>query len=387
MTASQFQPRTALLLAATLSPLSLIAQPALAAERRAGSVAVQVTQMIAGLEEPWAIEFLPDGQILVSEIDGRLLRISEGEAMIVPGTPEVWESGQGGLLDIMIPRDFAESREVFLSYSKPMRGGAGTALGVGRLIDGALVGFRDLFTMANGSRRSHHFGSRIVEAPDGTLFLTVGERGERDAAQDLSRANGKVLRLNRDGSIPADNPFTGSSSSDTSIADSEEALSAIWSYGHRNPQGAALDADGQLWINEHGPQGGDEINRVEKGGNYGWPLTSFGENYGGGRFAPTALSGTVAPSFQWTPSIAPSGHAIYQGELFPALKGAHLIGSLKFDYIAVMAPETWEQQTWDQQTWQWPETGRVRDIKEAPDGSIWFLSVIEGAAYRISPAQ
>lgn len=351
-----------------MSPMSV-----LAADRMAGATPVAVTEVVSGLDEPWAIDFLPgglsEGGVLISEIDGRLLRVQSGEVTVIEGTPEVWESGQGGLLDIMIPRDFAESGEVFLSYSKPIKGGAGTALGVGKLEGDRLVGFRDLFVMAEGSRKGQHFGSRIVESTDGTIFLTVGERGEREAAQDKTRANGSVLRINRNGSIPADNPFAD-----------DDALPALWSYGHRNPQGAALDGQGQLWVNEHGPQGGDEINLVAKGANYGWPLTSYGENYGGGRFAPQTLEGTEPPAHQWTPSIAPSGYAIYAGDLFPELKGKHLIGSLKFDYISVMDPADWQEEQWS-----WPETGRVRDITVAPDGAIWFLSVGKGAAYRIAP--
>jgi glucose/arabinose dehydrogenase len=346
--------------------------PSVASERMAGTRAVEVTPMVTGLDAPWAIGFLPGDGVLITEVDGRLLWLNDGALREVSGVPKVWDTGQGGLLDVMVPRDFTESREIFLSYSKPMQGGAGTALGVGRLVDGRLEGFRDLFVMENGSRKGQHFGSRIVEAPDGTLFLTVGERGEGALAQDLSRANGSVLRLNRDGTIPADNPFV----------DQADALPAIWSYGHRNPQGAALDAEGRLWVNEHGPQGGDEINLVKKGANYGWPRTTYGENYGGGRFAPMTLAGTEPPAHQWTPSIAPSGYAIHSGRLFPELKGAHLIGSLKFDYIAVMDPDL-ERET----QWQWPETGRVRDVIEAPDGAIWFLSVIDGAAYRIAPTR
>ncbi|WP_460273798.1 PQQ-dependent sugar dehydrogenase [Celeribacter sp. ULVN23_4] len=350
--------------------LFALPMPGGAKERMAGTRSVEVSPVVTGLSAPWAIEFLPDGGVLITEVDGRLLLLKDGELKTVSGVPKVWDNGQGGLLDVMVPRDFATSREIFLSYSKPMRGGAGTALGVGRLIEGRLEGFHDLFAMKSGSRKGQHFGARIVEAPDGTLFLTVGERGERSAAQDLSRANGSVLRLNRDGTVPSDNAFIGR----------DGVLLMIWSYGHRNPQGAALDAEGRLWVNEHGPQGGDEINRVIKGGNFGWPLTTYGENYGGGRFAPTALEGTEPPAHQWTPSIAPSGYAIYSGALFPDLKGAHLIGSLKFDYISVMTPDL-NRET----LWQWPETGRVRDVVEAPDGAIWFLSVIDGAAYRIAP--
>ncbi|AJE47287.1 PQQ-dependent sugar dehydrogenase [Celeribacter indicus] len=348
--------------------------PGLAAAetRQAGDLSVEVTPAVTGLDMPWSIDFLPRGGQLITQIDGTLLLVEDGETTEVPGTPEVWANGQGGLLDILVPRDFAESREIYLSYSKPMEGGAGTALGVGTLVDGELQDFHEIFAMSQGSDKGQHFGSRILEAPDGTLYLTVGERGEREAAQDLSRHNGSVLRLNRDGSVPEDNPFV----------DDGEAQPEIWSYGHRNAQGLALDAEGAIWVNEHGPQGGDEINRIEKGANYGWPLATYGEEYGGGRFAPEETENTTGPLHQWTPSIAPSGYAIYEGDLFPSLRGVHLVGSLKFDFISALSPEDWSETRWE-----WPETARVRDVTEAPDGSIWFLSETEGTAYRITPAE
>jgi glucose/arabinose dehydrogenase len=346
-----------------------------ALESRSG--AIEVTQMATGLEEPWAIAFLPEGGWLITERDGRILHYTaDGSATEVTGGPDVWASGQGGLLDIMVPRDFAESREVFLSYARPQPGGAGTALAVGRLADDAsqIEDLRLLFEMSPGSSGGRHFGSRIVEAPDGRIFMTIGERGDRPAAQDLSRHNGSVIRINRDGSVPEDNPFVGV----------DGAQPEIWSYGHRNPQGAALDASGQLWIHEHGARGGDEVNRVEKGANYGWPVISYGRHYSGLRIGEgTSKPGMEQPVHYWDPSIAPSGLAIYSGALWPEWDGDFLVGSLKFGLISRLAIDG--ETLTEVERIEGPETARVRDIAEAPDGSIWFLSVGQGAAYRMTP--
>jgi glucose/arabinose dehydrogenase len=274
----------------------------------------------------------------------------------------------------MVPRDFAQSREVYLSYAKPQRGGAGTALAVARLSpDGSqLEDVRTIFEIAPGSSGGRHFGSRIVEAPDGTIFLTVGDRGDDASAQDLTRHNGSVIRLNRDGSVPADNPFVGQSG----------ARPEIWSYGHRNPQGAALDLEGNLWVNEHGARGGDEVNRVVRGANFGWPVISYGEHYSGRKIGEgTEKPGMEQPAFYWDPSIAPSGMMIYSGALWPEWRGDMFVGSLKFDYIARLDGATVREV----EQMEGPQTQRVRDIREAPDGSIWFLSVGEGAVYRMTP--
>ncbi len=335
-------------------------------------------ELVAGdLIEPWGMAFLPDDGVLVTERGGRLTLIdNDGSRIQVGGLPEIEVNGQGGLLDVMVPRDFDQTREVFLSFSKPQHRGAGTALAVGNLsADGAeLVDVRVIFEAAPGGRGGRHFGGRIVEAADGHIFLTIGERGDRPSAQDLSNYNGTVVRINRDGSVPEDNPFVRTSG----------VLPEIWSYGHRNPQGAALDLEGNLWINEHGARGGDEVNFVRRGANYGWPVIAYGRHYSGAKIGEgVEKPGMEQPEYYWDPSIAPSGMTIYSGKLFPEWRGDIFVGSLKFDYIARLDgdPLTEEQQI------NSPETLRVRDVREAPDGSIWFLSVGNGAVYRMVPEQ
>lgn len=337
-----------------------------------GLLKVQV--MASDLSEPWGLAFLPDGGFLVTLRGGQLRAYgSDGRFLKVKGVPKVAAKGQGGLLDVVVARDFAQSREIFLSFAKPGSGGAATALAVARLSENRrqLQNLRIIFEMNARSGSRKHFGSRIVEALDGTLFLTIGERGDRPLALDLSVHNGKVVRINRDGSVPASNPLAAGSAPE------------IWSYGHRNPQGAALDLKGQLWVVEHGARGGDEINRIRKGRNYGWPVIAYGRHYSGGKIGEgTHKAGMEQPDYYWDPSIAPSGMMIYSGRMWPAWKDDFFVGSLKFDHIARLkltdgALRQVEILASDQ-------TGRVRDIREAPDGAIWFLSVDSGAVFRIS---
>ena len=337
---------------------------------------IRIERMLGDLDEPWAVAFLADGAWLVTERDGHLLLVEDGEAREVAGVPAVVAEGQGGLLDVAVARDFEESGEIFLSYSQPADGGARTALARARLDrDGA--GLEDvtvIFHMSRASTSGHHFGSRIVEADDGTLFLTVGERGARELAQDQGVHNGKVVRINRDGSIPQDNPFAGGG-----------GLPEIWSYGHRNPQGATLGPDDHLWTVEHGARGGDEINRPEAGLNYGWPVISYGRHYTGGRIGVgTHAEGMEQPLFYWDPSIAPSGMAFCRCERFPGWRDSFLVGSLKFDLISRL--ERRDGGLVEAERLFEGDYGRIRDVRVAPDGSIWFLSVIDGAAYRVTPA-
>jgi glucose/arabinose dehydrogenase len=354
-----------------------LAAPALA-RRAAAQPAFGIAPVAENLDVPWAIAFLPGGGALVTLRDGALMRLGpRGGAEPVSGVPAVEASGQGGLLDVMIPRDFAQSRAVFLSFAKRQGNGAGTALASARLAqDGrSLTDLRVIFEMAPGSRGGRHFGSRIVELRDGTLALTIGDRGNDRLAQDLSRHEGKVVRIRRDGSVPADNPFVGRAG----------ALPEIWSWGHRNPQGAALDAQGRLWVSEHGPRGGDEVNLVQRGANYGWPRVTHGVSYSGLPISSRTSAPEYAdPAHVWVPSIAPSGHAICSGRMFPAWRGHHLIGSLNSSLIAVLDPSGRSAAGWAETRIATRETVRVRDVREAPDGSIWFSAENAGAIFRMA---
>lgn len=361
--------RIALALVVTLGlPQLALAQTIV--ETSAGRM--QITAMATGFDEPWGLGFLPDGSFLVTQRDGRLSRVVGGEAKPVRGVPDVVARGQGGLLGVMIPRDFEQTREVWLSYAAPVQGGSATAVGRGVLsADGArLEGFETVFAgepMASG----RHFGSRVVEAPDGTIYLTTGDRGTGPGgkqSQDPGLVAGKVIQLNRDGS-PA--------------VQRDGWRDGVFSLGHRNAQGAAIGPDGALWLVEHGAKGGDELNRVTEGANYGWPVISYGVNYNGQPIGiGSRTPGMEQPAHYWDPSIAPSGLMFYSGGLVPDWAGDVFTGSLKFDYLARLDARA----DYAEERIEAPETGRVRDVVEAPDGSIWFLSVVNGAVYRLAPA-
>ena len=353
------------------------AAQAQAAVRQTAAGPVRVEKMAGNIETPWGLAFLPGGAFLVTERGGALYHFDAGRRRTkISGVPQVYAWGQGGLMDVAAARDFPETREIFLTYSKPHpRGGGGTALAVARLSadNRKLEKLREIFEMAAPSRGGRHFGSRVVEAADGTLFLTLGERGDPDKSQDLSLHHGKVIRIRRDGSVPKDNPFVGRAG----------ARPEIWSFGHRNPQGAALDAAGALWAVEHGARGGDEINRVRKGRNYGWPVISYGRHYWGGKIGVgVAKEGMEQPAYYWDPSIAPCGMAIYSGKLWPAWRGHFFVSSLKFDHISRLDPKGGFREV---ERLAFPETGRVRDVIESPDGALWFLSEEREAVYRITP--
>ncbi|MFL4471153.1 PQQ-dependent sugar dehydrogenase [Tateyamaria armeniaca] len=353
--------------------LAMLAAPAHALDAQRGPVTV--TPVATGLDAPWGVAPLPDGSLLVTERDGALQLIRDGAASVVRGTPRVAARGQGGLLDITLARDFATSRTLFLTYSKPQGRGAGTALAAAELsLDGTrLENLRDLFESAPGGSGGRHFGSRVVEAADGTLFVTIGDRGDRPSAQDRMLHNGSIVRVNRDGTVPGDNPFVGQSG----------VLPEIWSYGHRNPQGAGFDARGTLWTAEHGARGGDEVNRIEKGANFGWPVISYGVHYSGGKIGEgQSKPGMEQPAFYWDPSIAPSGLMVYQGDMFPEWKGDMFVGSLKFSYISRLDVNGDTAREVEQL--ESDETLRVRDIVEDADGSILFISVGNGTVYRMT---
>ena len=351
---------------------------ATAVERQTSAGVVSVTRVVGDLDVPWSLAFLPDGAFLVTERDGRLLHFDRNlRRTDVSGVPDVLDKGQGGLLDIAAARDFARSREIFLTFSKPYRNGrrGGTALASAVLSDDTtrLLDVNLLFEMDVPTSGGRHFGSRVVEAPDGSLFMTIGDRGKRNTAQDLSVHNGKIVRLGRDGSAPGDNPFVGVAG----------ARPEIWSLGHRNPQSLALDGRGTIWAVEHGPMGGDEINRVGKGLNYGWPVIGYGRHYSGAKVGVGhSKDGLEQPAFFWDPSIAPSGLMIYSGRLWPEWKGHFFVGSLKLDHVSRLKPGSGFT---EEERLTFPETDRVRDVREAPDGSIWFLSEGHGAVFRIAP--
>jgi aldose sugar dehydrogenase len=334
-----------------------------------------ITPILQGLDEPWGVAVLPDGAFLVTERDGRLLLAREGSAQPVVGLPTVFAEGQGGLLDVLVPADFATSREVWLSFVTPVGSGAATAAGKGRLAEDGrqLEGFETLF-VGDAFSGGKHFGSRLVEMPDGTIALTTGDRGTGPdglQAQDPMLSVGKIVLLNRDGS-PA-------------IAQAGWLPGAL-SLGHRNIQGAALDLSGRLLTVEHGAQGGDELNAPEPGRNYGWPVITYGENYGGGPIGEgSEKPGLEQPLHYWDPSIAPSGLMVYSGKLVPEWAGDIFFGSLNSDFLGRLDPDTPAETGFAEERITAPETGRVRDVIEAPDGSIWFLSVYDGAVYRMAP--
>lgn len=347
--------------------------PAVAQTLNSSAGPLRITPVVTGLTEPWGMAFLPDGGLLVTERDGRLLRVQDGIAQPITGIPQVWAEGQGGLLDVMAPRDFTTSREVWLTYAALVAGGGATAVGKARLsADGtALEGFTQLW-VGIGSGSGRHFGARLAEGADGTVFVTTGDRGTGPggrAAQDPMRPEGKVIALNMDGSPAVTLPGHAA---------------GVFSIGHRNAQGLTFDAQtGALWLVEHGAMGGDEVNRVESGQNYGWPIISYGVNYDGANIGEgQAKEGMQQPLHYWDPSIAPSGLMVYRGDLFPAWQGDMFTGSLNSDFLSRLDPEA----GFAEERLAAPETGRVRDVIEAPDGSIWFLSVIDGAVYRIDPA-
>lgn len=342
--------------------------------------AVAVAQVAGPFDHPWAVAFLPGGVMLVTERGGRLWRLGpDGARAEVTGVPAVKAAGQGGLMDVVAARDFAGTREIFLTYSEPAGGKSRTAVAVARLGDDGerLENLRIIFRQQPAVDATRHYGSRVVEAPDGTLWVTLGERGLISQAQNPISHLGKVVRIARDGSAPRDNPFVGGI-----------ALDEIWSFGHRNPQGAALDpATGALWIVDHGAKGGDEINKPEGGRNYGWPVISYGTTYAGTKIGSgTEAKGMEQPVYYWDPSIAPSGMMIYSGRLWPGWQGDIFVGALKLKLISRL-DRVGDSITGEERLFK-GIYGRVRDVREGPKGAIWFLTdEDEGALYRVTPVK
>ncbi len=331
-----------------------------------------------GLEHPWGLAFLPDGRMLVTERNGNLRVVTPDGQVSDPvlGLPEVAARGQGGLLDVILHPDYGSNGWLYLSFSRSGQNGTGTAIARARLDDTGLRDVATIFMAENEASGGRHFGSRMAFGPDGKLYVSVGDRGQDDKAQNLANHNGAVLRLNDDGSVPSDNPFVGQAN----------ALSSTFSYGHRNPQGMAVHPTrGEVWIHEHGPQGGDEINLLKAGANYGWPLVTFGRSYSGFPIGEgTSAPGLEPPLYHWTPSIAPSGMAFYTGAAFPGWKDNLFVGSLKFQYLARVVLDgsrvvTEERLLEDQ-------FGRIRDVRQGPDGLLYVLTDEDnGRLVRLQP--
>jgi glucose/arabinose dehydrogenase len=343
--------------------------------------ALDLVTVAEGLENPWGLAFLPDGGMIVSERAGRLRLISKAGQLSPPleGVPEVVASNQGGLLDIALDPDFGRNDLIYISYAEPGQGGAGTAVARARLdIAGKrLTGLQVIFRQQPKSGGGRHFGSRLVFARDGTLYITVGERGQRDRAQDFTINRGQVIRIRPDGSIPDDNPFVGKAG----------YRPEVWSYGHRNPQGAALHpTSGKLWIHEHGARGGDEVNVPEGGKNYGWPIIAYGRHYSGGQIGVgTRREGLEQPIHYWDPSIAPSGMAFYTGDKFPKWQGNLLVGALKFRLVSRLVLKG-EKVVREERILQ--DLGeRIRDVRQGPDGYVYLLTDSrDGRILRLEPA-
>ena len=362
--------------------------PRLAAPVEAGARAGAVSATFRLMEfpyrfrYPWSLAFLPDGRSLVTEREGRLLIVDGGRVASVSGVPKVDSAGQGGLLDVALHPRFAESRFVYLSFSEPGPGGASTAVFRARLDEGpgrapSLADGRVIWRAAKKTAATIQYGSRLAFDAAGFLFVATGDRGEGRRARDVADGQGKVLRLRDDGSLPGDNPHAGGPGD----------AGAVWTVGHRNPQGLAVNpADGLPWLSEHGPKGGDEINVVLRGADYGWDLTTFGVAYSGATVGvgPTA-PGVTDPVLHWTPSIAPSGLAFYDGEAFPSWRGSLLSGSLAGRMLVRI--ELDGRRAVGQEVLLDGTVGRIRDVRVGPDGLVYLLSDgVDGRLRRLEPA-
>jgi glucose/arabinose dehydrogenase len=373
-------------LIAGVAGLLLMSQPAFSQKPVFKSEAgnIQVETIASGLVNPWGLAFLPDGRMLVTERLGRMRIVTRDGKMSPPlaGVPKVFAASQGGLLDVITDRNFAQNRTIYFCYSDPVSGGAQTSLARAVLDAGETPKLDDvqrIFRQEGPPSSGNHFGCRIVQMPDGNLFLTMGDHyAPRDQAQNLGNHIGKIVRIAPDGTVPKDNPFVGR----------QGAKPEIWSYGHRNSQGAALNpVSGKLWMHEHGPRGGDEINIPEAGKNYGWPVIGYGIDYSGVKIhEATQKPGMEQPVTQWTPVIAPSGMAFYQGDLFPKWKGNVFIGGLA-TRILVRLELNGERVVREERLLR-DLNERIRDVRAGPDDALWLLTDNQaGRILRLSPAK
>jgi aldose sugar dehydrogenase len=362
-------------------------RPAFPGQTRAcaspAGVEFDVIELARGLEHPWAVEPLPSGDLLVTERPGRMRLISANGEVGPPilGVPPVDAGGQGGLLDVELSPRFATDRAIYWAYSEAREGGNATSVARGVLAEDGrrLAQVTVLFRALPVFDGSQHFGSRLLFGPDGMLYVTLGERSDRSIrpqAQELDSHMGKIVRLRPDGTAPADNPFVGR----------RGALAEIWSLGHRNVQAAAFDTQGRLWEIEHGPQGGDELNRVEKGKNYGWPLATYGEEYSGSaiRGAAPQREGTEQPVYYWDPVIAPSGAQFYTGDSFPAWRGSLFVGALKERRLVRLVLDN--DRVVGEEHLLVERNRRIRDVRQGRNGELYVVTdERDGELWRISP--
>jgi len=357
----------------------LAAAPAFAQNFTSEEHDFRLVKVVEGLEHPWSVAFLPDGGMLVTERPGRLRLVRDGRLLPEPvaGVPAVFASGQGGLLEVALHPQFAQNGLIYLSYAEPGEGGASTALARAKLVQNRLEDLRVIFRQEPKTGSSVHFGGRIVFDRAGFLYLTLGERGEKDRAQRPDNHHGSVIRLHDDGRVPADNPFAGKTGWRPEKFD----------LGHRNQQGAALHPQsGVLWTHEHGPQGGDEVNSIRPGANYGWPVITYGVNYGiGTRIGEgTHKEGMAQPLYYWVPSIAPSGMAFYTGDRFPKWKGDLFVGSLKFELLVRLKLDG--EKVAKEERLIKGAIGRIRDVRSGPDGYLYLLTdEAKGVLARLEP--
>lgn len=365
-----------LLTAPFLAAVPVVDNSVVIDEVRSEDARFLVRRVLDRTEHPWSIAFLDDTSYLITERPGELILVSGDEVSRVDGLPEIAATGQGGLLDLLIDPEFGDNRRIYFTYSARGQEGLGTRLMSARLEGSTLVDRELLFTMEEGGSGGRHFGSRIVMGPDGFIYMSIGDRGSRNRAQDPADHAGKVLRLTTDGRAPSSNPFVRRM----------DALPEVFSLGNRNIQGMAVHPDsGAVWAHEHGPQGGDEINIIEGGVNYGWPEVSYGREYSGGRISrsPTA-PGFRDPLLHWTPSIAPSGMTFYEGSSFPAWEGDIFVGALVGRHLRRVELDgssiTGEEELLS------GRLGRIRDVAVGPDGFLYLLiDDSRGAVYRLEP--
>lgn len=352
-------------------------------EQEMSGTKYRVVPVVSGLVNPWSLTFLPNGDMLVTERPGRLRVVRNGklEPQPIAGVPEVWATGQGGLLEVLPHPKFAENQWLYLTYSKPCEKGATTALLRGRFDGTALVDAKDLFVADNCNTGNPHFGSKLAFGRDGLLYMTIGERGDRNRSQNTAIHGGKILRLKEDGTVPSDNPFVGK----------DGYKPEIFSYGHRNPQGLAFHPEtGALWSTEHGPQGGDELNIVDAGKNYGWPVATYGREYGpdGAIISPNpSKEGIQEPVTVWVPSIGISGLLFYSGDKFPYWKGQIFTGGLSGLALHRLAFND-KGGLLGREALLTPSRQRIRDVRQGPDGNIYVAADGNpGGILRIEPAQ